>query len=187
LSIGYFKRRGDLPHIESCTIPWKYLVPQMLGQDDLELAWDFDPVYQRDKVWTLKQKEDFIGHCLGGGIRGLIYVQRFSVDTANLPEGYTSVLDVPSEVVDGKQRALAIIDFVEGRIKGNTWHDGAMHRYGWDDLSRGEKGMGGPCVEQVGYMDCSFDARVRWYLKVNGGGTPHTAEDLAKARALLDK
>jgi len=192
MSIGYFKRRRDLPVLQSCDLTWEQIRNYVLGlpqydeqPSGVELPWDLNPPYQRDSVWTVQQQEDFIGHCLGGGIRPMIYVQQWDLGSPNLPPGVNSICDTRNEVVDGKQRIEAMLAFIRGDIASNTWHDGKVHRYRWEDLSRGERGMGGPTREKIGFMDCSLEQRVNWYLRINGGGTPHTSDDLEKARALL--
>jgi len=34
--------------------------------------------------------------------------------------------------------------------------------------------------------DLDREGQIRWYLALNGGGTPHTAEELERVRRLLE-
>lgn len=67
---------------------------------------DMNPVYQRDLVWTLEQKRDLIGSIECG-----IDIGRFVFVHKNYKYGESDY-----EILDGKQRLSALIDFYEDRF-----------------------------------------------------------------------
>lgn len=72
----------------------------------VENEYDFNPCYQRGLVWSLEQKQEFIGALFDG----LAYVK-----PTFLFNGWSSERKA-YEVLDGKQRLHTIIEFVQGKF-----------------------------------------------------------------------
>jgi hypothetical protein len=131
---------------------------------------NLDPDYQRAHVWTREQQIAYVEYMLQGGEVGRAI-------TFNCP-GWMGDWRGPFELVDGKQRLEAA----------RTWMNDEFKTFG-HYFSEFEEPRRLP--------DLNFDFRVcklasreevlRLYLNINAGGTPHTAEELERVRALLRK
>lgn len=160
----------------------RYLSVRILGQRNDEPSWNLSPDYQRGSVWTQRQKELFVGNFIEGGLCPPIYIQRFESEK-NYPEGgKEGWLDRPNEVIDGKQRLQALLDWVDGKIEAEVTCGDRIH---YSDLDIVDL-RGLPNV-RVTYIDLSYKDRLRFYLKLNRGGTVHSDEEISKVRDLLKK
>ena len=127
------------------------------------------PDFQRGHVWTENQRIAFMEYLLRGGISGPI---RF-----NQP-GWQTNWRGPFEIVDGLQRATTLLKFANDELPvfGYT-----LSQY--DDKPR--------------MMDVRLELRVNslatraevltWYLQLNGGGTPHSDDELNRVQGLLNE
>ena len=77
---------------------------------------NLSPSYQRGSVWTLEQKENFMGHLLSGGEVAPLIFQRVP-DFAD------------SEVLDGKQRTEAILGWLNNEFGARLLFDNKMIFY----------------------------------------------------------
>lgn len=135
-------------------------------------AWNLSPDYQRPAVWTKEQQSAFVGHILGGGIAPAIFVQRDESDT-------------PFEVIDGQQRLRAILAFEAGEIPALVYDAlGEAHTIWWRDFNRRER-LAGHATIKVIFVAMSRADRLRFYLRLNSGGTPHSGAELERVRNLL--
>lgn len=160
----------------------EYQIDTLLGQAQEALASDhmatgdrtlmgFNlPPWQRDETWTEAQKRRFIeGIFLGLGC-GYYVVHQMDWDEDANP------LPMAGWLLDGQQRIAAIRDFVYGPL---TIFDGV----GYTDLDRPTqlrrfRRQAFPCVE-IPYQD-DEEILKEVYRRLNFGGTPHTAADLAR-------
>lgn len=126
---------------------------------------DFNPSYQRGHCWTQTQKEEFLGHFLTGGDVNALVLQRVP------DEGH-------AEMLDGKQRATAILEWLDNKVGANI--DGTL-------LFRREveKGLDRVTI-RVRYINLPWEARKSFYIKLNSAGTPHTAADIEAARSATE-
>jgi hypothetical protein len=86
------------------------------------------------------------------------------------------------EIIDGKQRLKAIMEFLEGRFK----YEGVN----WFQLSWSDKQGFTDNMVQVGKLqaDRVKKSDILWlFLTVNRGGVPQTEEHIAKAKALYEQ
>lgn len=155
------------------------LLPQFLrqridGDGSLcSIRLNLDPDYQRGHVWTLEQSAAFVGHKLEGGESPTLTIQRWD----------HSAVD---EMVDGKQRFLAILGFVENRVPALLSSGDAFYLRDWPDEEQRYVGRSMDLVLRVRYVRCRDRAEVlRLYLKLNRGGSVHSDEEIARVRALL--
>lgn len=147
---------------------------QNLGADygGLELIPDF----QRGHVWTEAQQVHFIENVLRGVVSRHSYQIQFNCPQWN-EDPSDSDLPKGLQCVDGLQRFTAITRFVRGEVKpfGLSASDLAGTQFEAKRIHT-----------TIGILD--FTKRVdllEHYLSINVGGTPHSAEEIARVRALL--
>jgi hypothetical protein len=133
---------------------------------------DIDCDFQRGHVWTTKQKQLFVGHLLEGGqIPSCI----LNVD----PEETLSA----AQLVDGKQRMTACIDWCEGVVVAEL-SDGRFIKY--NELDKTSITM---CSMTIGlrFIITKMTRKdvLSLYIKLNRGGTVHTEEEINKVKELL--
>ena len=143
-----------------------------------------NPDYQRGAVWTDEQAARFVGHWLEGGEVPRIWVQRWDSgdnvtpgDLARYGVGASGYL--PQEVVDGQQRLRAIYRWATGEVAAEMT-DGQRVTYSQTN----EVERRGFSI-QLTYIDLPRVERLRLYLRINRGGTVHTAEEIARVREML--
>lgn len=146
----------------------------------LELEWflgrrntDLSPPYQRDSVWTLEQREAFMGHLLSGGEMLPVIIQR-------VPDGGEQ------EVLDGKQRIETMLGWLKGQWSA-LLPDG--RRIMVTDLPMQQLGVdrvpaGLHMIDiRVKFVNLPFEERKRFYVRFNSAGTPHSKVDIERALA----
>lgn len=137
---------------------------------------DVNPDFQRGHVWNQDQKIRFVEYMLRGGTSGLdIYI--------NCPTWVSGDVDRSNPntwmvLVDGKQRLDAVLGFRNNEfpVFGSLYREYTDHprlhhssfRWWVNNLATREE-----CLQ--------------WYLDLNSGGTPHTADEIARVRDLLHK
>lgn len=143
---------------------WAYLEDTLKRFDTL-----VDPDFQRLHVWTEAQQIAYVEYILRGGKSGRdIYFNQ-----ADWGSDYRA----PMYLVDGKQRLNAVLRFLRNEIAifgGNYYRDFEDHLP-----------MDANFTLHVNDL-ATYREVVTWYLEMNAGGTQHTEEEIAKARALLD-
>jgi len=142
-------------------------------QSHEEEVWRLDADYQRDAVWTKQQQELFVGHHISGGPSPKIYIQRWGQRSLD------RIME-PCEVLDGKQRLMALYAWYHRRIAA-CMCDGTYITY--HQLNLASK-RGVPNV-RVTYIDLPRAERLHFYLRLNSGGTVHTTGELEKVQQLL--
>jgi hypothetical protein len=126
---------------------------------------DLDPDYQRGHVWTKEQREAFVGFVLQGGSPPPIYINNLYVK-----QGY-------KEVIDGKQRIVSLLKWLNGDIPAalstglKVWREELDHCKNLSISSREVE------LDRKGVLE--------FYLLLNGGGTVHSEEELQRVRYLL--
>lgn len=132
---------------------------------------DLDPDYQRPYCWTEEQEINWIEFILRGGQSGRIFY-------FNDPNwSYRQSKDGKLELVDGKQRLKALRRFINNEIKVfGTYYKDYEDRLDY-------------CKHNVIMSVNNLATRkevLKWYLGLNGGGMPHTKEELDRVYKLLD-
>ena len=136
-------------------------------------SYDFNPVYQRDLVWTTEKKQAFIKKLIIGDIDlcPTLIMPPFKEDRPEF------------EVLDGKQRMMAIIQFIQGQFP--------VEGFYYKDLSSGDVSriMNSPFkYKQVKYYDknglseMSLEQKVELFLQINEYGQKVSDEHLAKIK-----
>lgn len=134
-------------------------------------TFDINPDYQREHVWTKEQRELFLGFFLENGRMPLIFLQD------------DNDWVTPFEVIDGKQRLTSCVMFIDGEVCARL-SDGRS--VWWRDFNERDRRMV-PSIK-CGIVRLESRAEVlRFYLKLNRGGTVHSDEEIARVQALLDE
>ena len=127
------------------------------------------PTYQRELVWTLKQKVDLILSILNGNPIGE-FVFKKEIDREN-----PSNLKVTWTIIDGQQRRDAIIKFFTGEF---CLPDGRyfMDLKYWD----ARHFLLEYNIKALSIKGITYEEELEIYYNKNFGGTSHTKEDLQK-------
>lgn len=165
-------RFRDIPQMStanySANCPWHGLAEKLGGTwGNINGEIILDPDYQRGHVWTKRQQREYLEYCLRGGISGRdIYW--------NCP-GWMSDFRGPMELVDGKQRITAVLQFLDNKVKvfGHNYREFTDHL----DFVRHQ------FLFHVNDLKTQAEV-IQWYLDLNSG-TPHTRADIRKAEELL--
>ena len=128
------------------------------------------PDYQRDYVWTLEDKQRLVR-----SIMNRMDIGKFVFLSREWPENRL-------EIIDGKQRINAILEFIQGRFpyEGKTWFQ----------FSLSDKHVFKDLMIQVATLD---DKKIKksdilWlFLSINTGGVPQTEEHVAKAQRMYEE
>jgi uncharacterized protein with ParB-like and HNH nuclease domain len=125
------------------------------------------PDYQRDLVWTLKQKQDLILSILFGNPIGDFIFKKVKY------KGSTT--HIIWSVIDGQQRMNAIKGFVTNEF---NLPDGRK----FEDLEYWDirEFIDGYQLQSYVVGDISKEAELELYFKRNFGGTAHSLEDLKR-------
>ena len=137
---------------------------------------DLEPDYQRGNVWELKDKVSLIDSMFNN-----VDIGKFVV--IHLPISEDKKL---YEMVDGKQRTLALVDFIERKFKyrGKTF----------DELHPRDRGHITDYAIPIGELsgtnrseELSSKQKYEQFLKLNTGGKPVDPEHIARVQSLYNK
>lgn len=148
-------------------VHWKYLEDNISRYAEHGL--EMDPEFQRLHVWTEQQQIRYIEFILRGGKSGR--------DIQWNCAGWMHNFKGPMYLVDGKQRIQAVRRFFNNEIPvfGTLFKD-FEDKYLWSSCD---------FVFHVNNLD-TYTEVVQWYIDLNGGGTPHTEDEIEKARKILE-
>lgn len=132
---------------------------------------DLEPDYQRDHVWGIDQKIALIDSIFKN-----VDIGKFTIIRRPFSEKRTHYY----EVLDGKQRIQALIDFFECRFeyKGKTYND--LH---WRDRNH----FKGYSVSWAETEPLTNEQKYRYFLKLNVSGIPMSEDQLNKVRLMWIK
>lgn len=130
---------------------------------------DLNPEYQRELVWTDKQKQDYI----------LAILKQRAKITPVIIEKLTEQETVLYEILDGKQRLTALFDYIDNKYPLQTGEY-------FKDLSA--KDMNVITQTRVRYTritsynecDVPLDFKLAYFLEINAMGTKITDEHIEK-------
>lgn len=152
-------------------VPWRYIERHLANWDEkndgTRGALELSPDYQRAHVWTREQQTAYVEYQLRGGEvgRNVIF---------NSPD-WMRTWERPTELVDGKQRLEAVRAFLRDEFP----VFGHLYSEYTDTITN---------MLTFKFRVCSLETRkevLQLYLNINAGGTPHTAGELDRVRALL--
>jgi len=156
-------------------IAWEALPDWLARQNKDIMKLEMNPTYQRGYVWTEEQKISFVEYQLKGGFSGRDIFW-------NCPTwmSFSDPINI-IELVDGKQRINAVLDFMDNKIKAF-----GLYCYEFEDELSSYR------PEFIFHVNNLKDRKqiLDWYLGMNTGGSIHTEADLKPAYEelkLLDK
>lgn len=137
-----------------------------------------DPVYQRDFVWTKEQKQLYIKNLFEGNAS----IKPTFVEYSETQEDGTRKR--VAEVLDGKQRIKALIDFYNNEfdVEGLYYKD--LHyrdQFFFERLNVVYTRI----MNREGRKDLKLETKIQLFLEINMLGTRMSDEDLKKAQSLL--
>lgn len=160
----------NVPHCDyHVDIPLSDL-PHCIKQYDMNI----DPEYQRGHVWTPDQQSKFMGSLLEHHKS----IPDFWINWPSRHHGH-------SEVVDGKQRITACLDFLNGKFKAQCPCGIKIH---YDDLTEIDiRSMMTSCSLSFNFVTLAPKAVMQFYVRLNGGGTIHTSAEIERVKNLIRK
>jgi hypothetical protein len=164
-----FIREGDyevdyeLPHV------WDWVSRQMSGRDGDMVLLNIDPDFQRPHVWKERQQRMWLEFFMRGGRTGRVLY----FNHPSWMRGYNKGEFV---LVDGKQRLEAIRRWMADEIKVF-----GSYKSEYTDSCRM---LSNTIKINVNTLPTKAEV-LRWYVQMNGGGTPHSKKDLLKVLDLL--
>lgn len=138
-------------------------------------AWniDVDPEYQRDHKWTAEQRSAFLGYWLQGGTVPTLWIWEPPYKKEDAGEAQPSL-------IDGKQRLTTLLMWWNNEIAADV--DGRkIFAHQTNRRFRGRHTIHFTFVRLASYADV-----LRFYLRLNGGGTPHSESELHRVRVMLE-
>lgn len=152
---------------------WEYMVEwidNLVKEQGLQL----NPDFQRGHVWTEEQQIKFLEFILQGGKTGrTLYFNDPYWHSIRPKTGYSDFV-----CVDGLQRITAIQKFINNEIR----VFGLLHSEfeGETDLVRHSM--------KLNINDLKTKREVlQWYVQMNAGGTPHSAEEIERVKKLMEE
>jgi len=129
---------------------------------------NLDPEYQRDLVWSNKDKEDFITSVLEGTDIGKIVIIDHSYE-------YSKQTTVEYEILDGKQRLSTLIDFYLDRWKYRGYYYSELDvklKYRFNNAT----------ISVAEYKTDDVDEKIKLFLSINDTGITMSREHLNNIR-----
>ena len=171
-------RFRDIPQFISdgsyqVNMSWEYLI-EWLDQRVKEEGLQLNPDFQRGHVWTEEQQIKFLEFILQGGKTGrTLYFNDPYWHTVRPKTGYADFV-----CVDGLQRITAIQRFMNDEIR----VFGLLHSEfeGETDLVRHSM------LLNVNDLKTKKEV-LQWYVQMNAGGTPHSAEEIERVKKLMEE
>ena len=150
-------------------------IETMLAAYTAENSLVLEPDFQRAHVWTTAQRTKYVEYLLRGGTFG----KDIYFNAAGFPNNSSS--GNPMELVDGLQRLTTMRQFMAGELPafGQTYN-----QYHPEDQRHIKRGVSFGFTFHVNDLKTRVEV-LNWYLDLNTGGTPHTAKEIARVRALL--
>lgn len=128
----------------------------------------YDPDFQRGYVWGKNQQVQYIEYILRGGISG----KEVFFNHPGWQHGYEGDM----VLVDGKQRILAVRNFLSNKIK--------VFNHLFQEYT-GDMPFRRCCFYfNVNNLKDPNDV-IKWYISMNSGGSIHTEDDIQRAKDCL--
>ena len=142
---------------------------------------NLEPDFQRGHVWTMKQRSAYIEAMLRRALPSSALLIQWNCPSWMGDKPKNSDLVDEIVIVDGLQRLTTVRMFMRGELTafGLKFDD-------FDDTEFMLRRM----TYNIRFAMFTIQTRAEllaFYLAINSGGTPHTPEELARVRALLEK
>lgn len=175
---------ANIKEIYNPTHMEKVDIPMLRLRDNFENLYnvDIDPDFQRGHVWTLGQQESYVGYIIQGGpLLPLVInsgTKRGGINSD--PNHYKT------ELVDGKQRYTSIVKWIDDEIHALLYSGERVKRSDIEDSSLTKTILSIGIFIPVGMVKLSREEVLKYYIKLNSGGSVHTSEEIDKVRKLLE-
>ena len=145
-------------------------LPEWIKDHVEECGLVLNPDFQRGHVWTKEQQTAYMEFILRGGNSGRdLYF--------NQP-GWMNDFTGDFVCVDGLQRITAICDFMADKVP-------VFGGYVASEIEGLKQTLCRYTMKiHVNNLPTKNDV-LRWYVEMNEGGTPHTAEEIARVKAMI--
>lgn len=136
---------------------------------------DLNPIYQRDLVWTKKQKEEYIL---------AILKSTAEINPTLIQEYNEEKKEETFEVLDGKQRLTSLFDFIEDKfkVKGKLFSELSSKdviKFLYYEVKY---------IRLISFTDkIPLDFKLNYFLMSNAKGTKISNKDIKKVEDLLKK
>lgn len=148
---------------------WSYLEGQLKSWDTPESPLVLEPDFQRAHVWNREQQINYVEYILRGGHAA----KELYFNCSSWMSGFNT----PLEIVDGKQRLEAARAFMRGDFP----------VFGeWRAVQLRLDMLQASFLLYINTLKTRAEV-LQWYLDLNTGGTPHTADEIKKVRLLLNR
>lgn len=137
------------------------------------------PDFQRERVWTIEQKQQYIEYLLQGGTTGrdLYFNCPFFEEDKNVNNLKKLDLDRLEVVcVDGLQRITAILGFFNNEFK-------VFGQFAKDFEGKPSNQQSKLNIHINGLL--TKKELLEWYIQLNTTGKPHTEEEINKVKEML--
>lgn len=152
-----------------CNFSLARVIPWLEEMETRHQSMDMNPDFQRPHVWTESQQIAWIEYILRGGRSGrVLYFNHPGWDG-----DYVGIMTL----VDGKQRIEAIRRFMLDEFKVFGWYR-SQYLDNLDTVHDRSVRINVNALKSRADM-------IRWYIGMNDGGTPHTVDEIEKAKRLL--
>lgn len=142
----------------------------------IEKKIDIDPIYQRNFVWTLKQKQKYIENLFKE--KAIISPTFLLLNCENDKLKY--------ELLDGKQRILTIMDFIFNKF---SLSNGKFFK----DLSKTDSNfilyhkVLYTRIEKDGFGNLSLNEKIELFLEINELGTKMSDSHIEKIKSMMEE
>lgn len=164
--IPKFQEFGLINSINFGFISYVDFIKEQIEKYNLQL----DPDFQRGHVWNEEQQIKYIEFILRGGKSGRDFYFNHNRDNNEYI------------CVDGLQRTMAIIKFIDGEIKVFNQY---FEEFGFTCLEAGVQPLPEFRVNvYINYLEKQKEI-LEWYVDMNAGGTPHTEEEIERVKKMI--
>ena len=135
---------------------------------------NLNPDFQRGHVWNDKQRRAYVEYFLQGGRSGMVVYFNKPSWANSASTSYDDFV-----IVDGLQRLTALRLFMTNKLRVY----GCLYREFDQTIEQCRN------ADSLRFNINSLQTRAQvlnWYYQMNSGGTPHSAKELARVKALLD-
>ena len=137
---------------------------------------NLDPKYQRDYVWTTEQQEKFVGALIEYPRSIPNFVFNFTTIGSNYLSGN-------SEIVDGKQRINSCLKWKRGEISALCPCGDKVEFNSLNEVE--ERILGIATTMKWIFINLPPVDVMKYYIRLNSGGTVHSNEELDRVRKLI--
>jgi hypothetical protein len=155
-------------------------IERTLNGFDEDYTLDLEPDFQRGHVWTQLQQERYIEALIRGAVASSSLLIQFNVPHWENDQ-YQGDLPRAMQCVDGLQRLTAVRAFAADKIRAFGHLASELEGTPFS-LCR--------CGIALKFSVHTFQTRadlLTYYVDLNGGGTPHSADEIARVTALRDE